>query len=115
MNRRAGQQQWLYHAYDAADRLLYIGQTKDPEVRMRSWETQSRTQNPARRAEAIWFRYARRFTWRPYASLAEVDRSESAAVRVEQPPFNTRLRGRPAVEVHAERELFAATLTGDAA
>lgn len=90
---------WLYHVYDGLGRLLYIGQTTNPEGRMRNWRNR-------RNCGAAWFRHARRITWRLYGCWFDAYTAETDAILEEQPPFNVQHRRRPMAQCLAERELF---------
>ena len=74
----------LYRAYDAADRLLYVGITdKHPSVRLvqhTAWGSSWRTR-------------AVRFSYEEYSSRESAAAAELSAIRDEEPVFN--LAGRP--------------------
>jgi predicted GIY-YIG superfamily endonuclease len=68
---------FVYRAFDADGRLLYVGCTKAPQRR-----------HAAHRNSSPWFQYAEHFTMAgPYAK-AEALRREDAAIESENPWFN---------------------------
>lgn len=67
----------VYRAFDAADRLLYVGCTNDVEARMKSHA-----------ASSPWFVYMDRFTTEPFGSRAEAEAAEARAIGEEHPRWN---------------------------
>jgi hypothetical protein len=69
----------LYRAYGRRGRLLYLGQTTRPDLRIRQHE-----------ADKAWAREVSRWRVerRRYRSESAVLRAEAAAIRVERPLFN---------------------------
>jgi hypothetical protein len=73
----------LYRAYDAADRLLYVGITSgDPQRRLGQHRSQA----------SGWLEHARRYTYEHYADRESAAAAERSAICSEDPVWN---RDRP--------------------
>lgn len=68
---------WLYRVFDAQDRLLYVGQTRDPKVRFSHHNSQSK-----------WFPDACRTTTELFGSRDLVRKAEILAITTESPLHN---------------------------
>jgi excinuclease UvrABC nuclease subunit len=73
---------WVYRVYDADGSLLYIGVTRNPTQRVRTWRTQRK--NPD-----AWINKAARWDWRRYPTHFDATEAERYAICAENPPYNT--------------------------
>lgn len=80
---------WVYRAYTADDRLLYVGMTRNPESRFRSWVTRCYGRPP-------WVDQAARWTWTQYPNSAAASAAERDAIRSEHPVANVHHQRRTA-------------------
>lgn len=68
---------FIYRAYAADCRLLYIGQTRQPEARIRNHARQSH-----------WFAEAAEWEFEQVAGWYEMQAAEKAAIKTERPLYN---------------------------
>ncbi|MGW1160394.1 GntR family transcriptional regulator [Streptomyces sp. NPDC002519] len=76
----------LYRLYDAADRLLYVGITTNPETRFTSHATYKSWWGQVARTDVTWLQG----TWHEALAI------EAAAIREEKPQFNGKHNAVPA-------------------
>lgn len=67
----------LYRMFDTEDRLLYVGITMSPQLRLRD-----------HRIQKTWFSEVARITLEHFGSREELEGAERSAVRMESPRYN---------------------------
>lgn len=76
------QAHWLYRLFDADERLLYVGQTRNPVARFHGWF--SRSTLPRYR----WFNEVVRVDWIQHPDWWAVTEAEKRAIESEAPRHN---------------------------
>jgi predicted GIY-YIG superfamily endonuclease len=73
---------WVYRAFAADGSLLYIGVTRNPTQRMRSWRS------ARNKPKGAWVNEVVRWTWRRYPDHFEATEAERYAICSENPRHN---------------------------
>lgn len=86
--QRRAQPTWVYRMYDANGALLYIGQTRVPQMRLSVWRSVCFAGQAPARPSAAWFANVVRIDWRKYPDWTAATAAERHAIATEHPRHN---------------------------